>query len=107
MRRLWLAVVLATLAVPAWSQRPEAEVLPASEYRVGLEEVVVLGQRAPAWRSRVEEKPRWDVPELELPTVQRRIEWLPAYSREEREDYERARDRNAREPRFRLFNIEF
>ncbi|MDX9874128.1 MAG: hypothetical protein RBS88_04395 [Spongiibacteraceae bacterium] len=107
MRRLLLGIIGLSLTLPAWSQRPEPEVLPASEYRTSLEEVVVHGARTPAWRDRLEEKPRWDQPRLQMPEMPQRIEWLPAYTREEREDYEQVRDRNVREPRIRLFDIRF
>jgi hypothetical protein len=98
---LWAAGALA-------QSRPDVELLPESEYATQLEEVVVRGARAPAWRDRLEEKPRWDRPALELePAEPPRIEWLPRYAREEREDFDGVRDRQNAEPRLRLFELRF
>lgn len=105
---LLAASLLVTQAQAQTQSRPDVELLPESEYATQLEEVLVQGARAPAWRDRLEQKPRWDRPALELePAEPPRIEWLPRYVREEREDYEGVRDRRNAEPRLRLFEMRF
>lgn len=104
-----LALLGWVLATGAQAQaRPDVEPLPAEEYVTPLEEVIVRGSRAPAWRDRLEQRPRWErqVLELEEPEPPR-LDWFPHYERDEREDYEGVRDRRDAEPRLRLFEFRF
>lgn len=107
--RLALVLIVSGGSASALAQsRPDVEVLPAQEYATSLEEVIVTGTRAPAWRERIGQQPRWDRPQVAIPEVDPpRFEFLPEYTREEREDYESVRDRRDAEPRLRLFEMQF
>lgn len=102
---LLLGAALACVQAQAQGGRPETPMLSEKEYRAPLEEVVVRGQQ-PALP---EQAPRWDRPkiELELESQPSRMEWAPAYAREERDDYEGVRDRTNAEPRIKLFEVKF
>ena len=99
------AWLLSLAAVAAQQSPSEAPVLSKSEYRLPLEEVIAIG-RVPYWRQ--QEAPRWEPPELELqqPT-QPRLEWVPHYSRDERDDYQGIHDPLNPQPRTKLFEVHF
>ena len=83
--------------------------LPASAYRVPLEEIIVEG-KAPYWQS--EAPPRWDKPKVEAPKPgdadKGRLQWAPPYARDEREDYNGVRDQLSNpQPRTKIFEIRF
>lgn len=89
-------------------QRPDVPVLPASEYRTPLEEIIVRG-RSPYWQR--EEAPRWDKPKVEAPVPGAapagRLQWTPPYTRDERDDYDKVRDQLNPQPRTKLFELKF
>lgn len=105
----WLGAALLSCSSALLAQPgPGADRLPEAEYRTELEEVIVEGRRAPAWRDRQEAGPRWDRPQLEIPEPEPpRLQWLPEYTREERVQYDGVRDRRAAEPRLRVFELKF
>ena len=107
------AVVSAALCCAAvWaaetSQKPEAAVLPASAYRVPLEEIIVEG-KAPYWQR--EAPPRWDKPKVEAPKpgeATSRMQWVPPYTHDERDDYNSVRDQLANPPTpTKIFELKF
>lgn len=103
----WTALLLSlTTAADAGRESPsEAPVLSKSEYRLPLEEVIAIG-RAPYWRQA--EEPQWDQPTLELqPAPSSRLEWVPHYSREERDEFNGVRDQLNPQPRTKLFEVHF
>lgn len=103
-----IALLLAATAVAqATASAREPELLSAEEYPLSMEEVVVRGQR-PQWREK-EAAPRWDREkfELEVKAEQPRLQALPKYTRDERDDYDGVRDRMNREPRIKLFELKF
>ncbi len=87
--------------------KPEPSVLPASAYRTSLEEIVVKG-RLPYWQ---QQTPRWDKPKVEAPkpgeAAPGRLQFAPAYTREERDDYNEVRDPLNPKPRTKLFEVKF
>lgn len=88
--------------------KPETAVLPSSEYRKPLDEVIVEGQR-PYWQS--DEAPRWDRPKVEAPNPEAnnsRLKWAPGYTRDERDDYNDTRDQlNHPTARGKVFELKF
>jgi hypothetical protein len=110
---LWcagVALLFATASAGAAVAGSPAEtpMLPQSEYRLPLEEVIVIGQE-PYWQHRA--PPRWERPPLELKTpesAQPRLRLMPRYIRDERDDYDGVRDRMQNPPpRIKLFDLKF
>lgn len=90
-------------------QKPETGALPASAYRVPLDEIIVQG-REPYWRH--EASPRFDKPKVEAPklgdSTPSRLQWAPHYNRDERDDYNGVRDQLSNPPpRAKIFEIHF
>lgn len=102
------ALCCAAVRAAETSQKPEAAVLPASAYRVPLEEIIVEG-KAPYWQR--EAPPRWDKPKVEAPkpgeAAAGRLQWAPPYARDERDDYVTPRDQLNPKPRTKIFEIRF
>lgn len=82
--------------------------LPASEYRKPLDEIIVEAQK-PYWQG--ESAPRWDRPKVDVPkpddASKSRLQWAPAYTRDERDDYTEARDQVNPKPRAKIFELKF
>lgn len=105
--RLWLAGFAVALAGPLLAVEPSAadsSVLPKSAYRVPMEEVIAIG-RVPYWRK--EQAPQWEREEMELQESKARMQWAPAYSRDERDEYDGIRDSVNPKPRAKLFEVKF
>lgn len=98
--------VLLLIAPLVWAAenkpRPETPILSREEYRVPLDEVIVTGrtQQLP---------PRWDKPKAATPdqAPPSRLQLLPHYSREERDEYNGVRDTQNPQPRTKLFELKF
>lgn len=105
-----LSVVLASVTAGAAEQKQKSEptLLPASEYRTPLQEVIVEG-KAPYWQS--EAAPRWDRAKTEAPKIDQpatgRLQLAPRYLREERDDYNEPRDQLNPKARTKLFELKF
>lgn len=86
----------------------EVPMLPQSEYRLPLEQVIVIGQR-PYWKQPA--APRFEEPKLDLKepaSAQSRMQFLPRYVHDERDDYRQVRDQSKNpEPRIKLFEFRF
>lgn len=108
--RVRTGALLALIALPlsaAEGAPEETPMLSQREYRLRLEEVIVIG-RDPYWRQ--QQQPRWDRKTLELPAAEAgksRLQWAPRYTRDEREDYENAPDHMNPQPRTKLFEVKF
>jgi hypothetical protein len=87
------------------NQKPESAMLPASAYRVPIDEIIVEG-RVPYWQR---ETPRWDKPKVEAPKPggAGRLQWAPHYTRDERDDYTTPRDQLNPKPRAKIFELKF
>lgn len=101
-----LLLAAAAVAQTAASAR-EPDLLSEKEYPVQIEEVVVRAQK-PQWREKAEapdfnrEKFKFD-PQVE----EARLQAMPKYDRDERDDYMQVRDRMNAEPRIKLFEFKF
>ncbi len=89
--------------------KPETQLLPASEYRKPLDEIVVEGKQ-PYWQG--EAPPRWDRPKVDAPKIDEdnksRLQLAPAYTQEERDDYKEPRDTSANpKPRAKIVELKF
>lgn len=72
-----------------------------------IEELVITAKE-PDWKKpKDEEDWRPDRFELQEPDSQQRFEWLPEYTRDERDDYNQVRDRMNEEPDIKLFKWRF
>lgn len=98
---------LALTALPGWAQplRPETPMLGREAYRTPLEEIIVTG-RAPYWK---QQAPRWEQPKVEIPLRPKppRLQVLPRYTGEERDEYQGVRDTQNPKPRMKLFELKF
>lgn len=94
--------------VYAQANNHDVKLLDEKEYRSDMEEVVVQGQ-VPEWRKAELEQELWRRDRFELAEEQKpsRIEWLPAYTKEDRENYQSVRDRTGEKPEFKLFEWKF
>jgi hypothetical protein len=98
--------ILLAIASLTWAAenkpRPETPVLSRDAYRIPLDEVIVTGraQQLP---------PRWDKPKAAIPeeAPPSRLQLLPHYSREERDEYNGVRDVQNPQPRTKLFELKF
>lgn len=90
------------------SSRPETPMLDEQDYPIQLEEVVVRG-KAPRWRDREPAAPDWEKGKFQIPveTKPSRIEVLPKYTADERDDYDQVRDRMNATPRIKIFEMKF
>lgn len=81
--------------------KQEAPVLKADAYRTPLDEVIVTGRKT-------QEAPRWDKPKVEVPqATPSRLQMLPKYTRDERDEYNGIRDTQNPQPRTKLFEFKF
>jgi hypothetical protein len=101
---------LALIATVAWAldsaaKKPETPVLGRDAYRTPLDQVIVTG-RAPYWQQKA---PRWDKPKVELPeqAPPSRLQLMPPYTRDERDEYNGVRDLQNPQPRIKLFELKF
>lgn len=103
---LWGAAM--AYAQSAANGRPETPMLGEEDYPIQLEEVVVRG-KAPRWREREPAAPDWEKGKFQLPaeTKPPRIEVMPRYTRDERDDYDQVRDRMNATPRIKVFEMKF
>ncbi len=110
---LFTSVACVALISASWSvaepiSRPETAILPSSEYRKSLDEIIVEGQR-PYWQG--DEAPRWDRPKVDVPKPEdankSRLQWAPGYTRDERDDYDETRDQLNPKPRAKIFELKF
>jgi len=89
------------------STGPEAPILRKDNYRLPMEQVIVIGQD-PYWKK--EGKPRWDRSKVEVdtkPATDSRLKAFPTYTAEERDDAMKVKDRNNATPKIKLFDIKF
>ena len=89
------------------STGPEAPILRKDNYRLPMEQVIVIGQD-PYWKK--DGKPRWDRSKVEVdtkPTTNARLKVFPTYTAEERDDAMKVKDRNNATPKIKLFDIKF
>lgn len=100
-------LALATVSATGLTQERGGELLDESAYRTDLEEIIVHGQ-APRWREPItaEELRPEDIEFFES-EPDGGLEWLPAYTREERDDYQKVRDRKNETPELKVFEIRF
>jgi len=87
--------------------RPEDPILRKDNYRLPMEQVIVVGQD-PYWKK--EGKPRWDRSKVEVdtkPATDSRLKAFPTYTAEERDDAMKVKDRNNATPKIKLFDIKF
>lgn len=103
-----VALMSASLCVAQQKSKPETSILPASEYRKPLDEVIVEGQR-PYWQG--DAAPRWDRAKVDAPkpddASKSRLQWAPEYTRDERDDYAEPRDQVNPKPRAKIFELKF
>lgn len=123
MKKLWPALTFVLLASPltagadtapgsntnnsASNNRPEAPTLHRQDYRLPLEQVIVIGQ-TPYWRK--EGAPRWDRSKVDVdtkPSTEPRLNLFPNYTAEERDEALKIRDRNNATPKIKLFDVKF
>lgn len=94
-------------APPAGADEPRAadsSVLKRSDYRIPMEEVIAIG-RVPYWRK--DQQPQWERQEMELQESKARLQWAPAYSRDERDEYDGIRDSTNPKARAKIFEVKF
>jgi hypothetical protein len=80
---------------------------PANKSDYEIEEMVVTAQQ-PDWRKPSEEQD-WRPKRFELPEedVQRKMEWFPEYTRDERDNYDQVRNPLNEKPDFQIFKWKF
>ncbi len=102
------SMLLAPLASAASnSKTDEQQLLHESEYRSELEEVVIVG-RQPEWRQQQQDE-QWRPGRFKLPeqSSKARMQWLPEYTKEDRDNYNSVRDRTGENPEIKVFNWKF
>lgn len=103
-------VLLAALVVAQQASNTErnGELLDAADYRTELEEVLVTAKQ-PEWRRKADEQQQWRPEAFELPeqASQNRIQWLPTYTKDERDNYNGVRDRMGEKADIKLFEWKF
>ena len=105
----YIVGVLLLISALVWAAGSETGrdtgVLGPDAYRTPLDQVIVTGH-VPYWQRQT---PRWDRPELEIPqqATPSRMQWLPKYTRDERDDYDGIRDTQNPQPRIKLFEFRF
>lgn len=116
MKILWTALIFVLMTLPlaahaetstVGNKRPEAPALHRQDYRMPLEEVIVIGQ-TPYWRK--EGAPRWDRSKVDIDTkstTEPRLKLFPNYTAEERDEALKIRDRNNATPKIKLFDVKF
>ena len=102
---VWTALLVSLTAGAAQESPSETPALAPSEYRLPMEEVTAIG-RLPYWRQT--EAPRWEQPSLELQqTAKSRLQWLPNYTRDERDDSKAVHDPANPQARTKVFEVRF
>ncbi|HUH38210.1 MAG TPA: hypothetical protein VL027_09735 [Spongiibacteraceae bacterium] len=100
---LWSIVLLAGAALA----RDGVELLDESEYRSPLEEVIVRGEK-PRWDDQPARRPDIDPRDIEFESSDEpRLNWLPRYTADERDNYDGVRDRKNEKPLIKLFEFKF
>ena len=106
----YLMVLCVLVSISVWAEpldRTNQQLLDESEYRTGLEEVVVVGKQ-PQWRQPQQEPWRTERFELSAQVVSKpRIQWFPEYDKDEREFYQGVRDRTGEEAEIKIFEWKF
>ena len=85
----------------------EPVLLDEEQYRLQIEEVVVVGQQ-PEWRQK--QKPEeWRPDQFSLPerSSDQGVRWLPEYTKDDRDNYDGVRDRTGEKPEIKLFEWKF
>ena len=105
---LTICVVVCNSAVIAeLIDKTDQQLLDDSEYRIGLEEIVVTGKQ-PQWRQPEQEAWRPERFELpEEPVTKARIQWFPKYDKDERDLYQGVRDRTGEKAEIKIFEWKF
>lgn len=113
MKKLLLSIVVAASAAGALAEpetaRRDAPTLRREDYRVPMEEVIVIGQE-PYWRK--DGKPRWDRSKVDVDlkaAKEERLQLFPNYTAEERDEAMKLRDsnRNNTQPKIKVFEKKF
>lgn len=102
-----LALAAALACSFALADEPAAadgSVLKKSDYRLPMEQVIAIG-RIPYWRK--EQAPQWEREEMELKESKSRLQWAPAYTRDERDEYDGIRDSTNPKARAKVFEVKF
>ncbi|WP_339674343.1 hypothetical protein [Dasania marina] len=99
-RVLWAALLF---AAPLYAAQ-EIELLPAQDYRIEMEEIVVKGV-IPEWRIIELEQELWNRNRFKLMEQQLnpRIEWFPQYTKDERDSALEPKNRTEEKPEIKLF----
>jgi hypothetical protein len=82
------------------------QLLDESEYRTGLEEIVIIGKR-PRWKEGEQKQWRPERFELSQDIAAPRMQWFPEYSKDERENYQGVRDRTGEKAEIKFFELKF
>lgn len=89
------------------NKKPETPVLGKDDYRLKLDEVIVIGQD-PYWRKQT---PRWDRGKTDVdlgkPASEPRLQLFPNYTTEERDESLKIKDRNNATPQIKIFEKKF
>ena len=114
MKKLVLAIAVAGCAAiaaadPDQQRNDSSQILHKKDYRVPMEEVIVIGQE-PYWRRHG--KPRWDRGKVDVdlkPETRSRLQMFPNYTAEERDEAMKLHDsnRNNASPKIKLFDVKF
>ena len=96
------------LAAPP-AARPEAPALPKQDYRLPMEQVIVIGQD-PYWKR--QGQPRWDRSKVDVDlksNKESRLQLFPNYTAQERDEALKQHDsnRNNTTPKIKLFDVKF
>lgn len=104
----WLTVGFLLLVSGVHAQQNQEEVLLKDEdYRMQIEEVIVVGQQ-PEWRqNKKPEEWRPDQFKLLEQSSDKGVRWLPEYTKDERDNYDGVRDRTGEKPEIKLFEWKF
>lgn len=93
--------------VSAQQDREEEVLLKDEEYRMQIEEVIVVGQQ-PEWR-KDKKSEEWRPDQFKLPeqSSDKGIRWMPEYTKDDRDNYDGVRDRTGEKPEIKLFEWKF
>ena len=102
-----IALCLSLLPAAGFADELKSNQTDNEELDYELEETVVTA-REPQWRQPKDEED-WRPDRFELPEdeSEKRMEWLPEYTRDERDNYTEVRDPKNEEPDFQLFKWKF
>jgi hypothetical protein len=104
---LMLALLTLSVIAEQASEQNQPVLLDDSEYRTDIEEMVVRARRLD-WRNQQVEQ-EWRPERFELPeqSSEQRMQWLPRYSKDERDQFDGVRDRMGEKPEIKLFEWKF